>query len=138
VASSCASAIFCGTVALLSATTVIPMMEQLQGGRIKPDWSQYFANWSKEGHTKSSWPLCLINSSKGGRVRPSPSYDVKHQTLHRAVVSQVIIGVKYCKELMSTMKLELDRVSEVEVSRASSISTRLQRFTLFASVLVFK
>ena len=83
VASSCASAIFCGyTVALLSAITVVLMMEQLQGGRIKPDWSQYFANWSKEGHTKSSWSLYLINWSKGGRVRPSPSYDVKHQTLH--------------------------------------------------------
>jgi hypothetical protein len=129
VASSCASAIFCGTVALLSASTVVPMMEQLhKGGRTKRVWSQYFVNWSK-----------------GGRVRSRSSYDARHQTLqctsqieYCAVLSQMR-GFKYCKELMSTMNLELGRVSEVEVSRASSIgTTRLRRFTLFVNVLVFK
>jgi hypothetical protein len=50
VASSCASAIFFGTVALLSASTVVLMMEQLhKGGRTKRVWSQYFVNWSKGG-----------------------------------------------------------------------------------------
>jgi hypothetical protein len=97
------------------------MMEQLQGGRTKRVWSQYFVNWSK-----------------GGRVRPSPSYDVKHQTLHSAVASQVMRGFKYCKELMSTMKLELGRVSEVEVSQASLTGQRLRRYILSANVLVFK
>jgi hypothetical protein len=112
-------AISCGAVASLSASTVVRMMEQLhKGGRTKRVWSQYFINWSKGG--------------------PSPSYDVKHQTLHSAVLSQVIIGVKYCQELMSTMKFELGRVSEVKVSQASSIGTRLWRFTLLANVLVFK
>jgi hypothetical protein len=53
-------------------------------------------------------------------------------------VSQVMRGFEYCKELMSTMKLELGRVSEVKVSRASSIGTKLRRFMLFANVLVFK
>jgi hypothetical protein len=69
-------------------------------------------------------------------ARPRSSYDARHQTLqcssqieHSAVLSQVMRGFKYCKELMSTMKLKLGRVSEVEVSRAS---------LLFANVLVFK
>jgi hypothetical protein len=94
-------------------------MEQLhKGDRTKRVWSLYFVNWSK-----------------GGQVRPSPSYDVKHQTLHSAVVSQVIIGVKYCKELMSTQNLKLGRVLEVEVSRASLTgqgSKTTQKFILFA------
>ena len=91
-ASTCASAIFCGTVALLSASTAVLMMEQLnKGGRTKRVWSQYFVKWSK-----------------GGRVRPRSSYDVRHQTLqctfqisYRAVLSQVMRGFEYCKELMS-------------------------------------
>jgi hypothetical protein len=137
-ASSCASAIFCGTVALLSASTVVPMMEQLQGGRIKRDWSQYLVNQSKGGRTKHVWSQYFVNWSKGGRVRPRSSYDARHQTLqctsqieYCAVLSQMR-GFEYCKELMRTMNLELGRVSEVEVSRASSIGTRLRRFTLFA------
>jgi hypothetical protein len=93
-----AGAIFCGTMALLSASTVVPMMEQLhKGGRTKRVWSQDFVNWSK-----------------GGRVRPRSSYDARHQTLqctsqieHSALLSQVMRGFKYCKEPISTMKLEL-------------------------------
>jgi hypothetical protein len=114
VATSCASSIFYGTVPLLSASTVVPMMEQLQGGRIKRDWSQYFVNWSKGGHTKHVWSQYFVNLSKGGRVRPRSSYDARHQTLqctsqieHSAVISQAISGMKYCKELMNKMKLEL-------------------------------
>jgi hypothetical protein len=137
---------FCGTVALLSASTVVPMTEQLQGGRIKRDWSQYLVNWSKGGRTKRVWSQYFVNWSKGGRVKPRSSYDARHQTLqytsqieYCAVLPQVMRGFEYCKELMSTMKLELGRVSEVEVSRASSIgTTRLRRFTLFVNVLVFK
>jgi hypothetical protein len=59
-----------------------------------------------------SWPTTRRNQTGILNL----GYDVKHQTLHSAVVSQVIIGVKYCKELMSTMKLELGRVSEVKAS----------------------
>jgi hypothetical protein len=64
VASSCASAIFCGTVTLLSAITVILMMEQLQGGRIKRDWSQYLVNWNKGDRTKRVWSQYFVNWSK--------------------------------------------------------------------------
>ena len=114
VASLCASAIFCGTVALLSASTVVLMMGQLQLGHIKRDWSQNLVNWSKGGRTKHVWSRYFVNLSKGGRVRPKSRYGVKRQTLqctsqleHSAVLSQAISGMKYCKELMNKMKLEL-------------------------------
>jgi hypothetical protein len=163
VASLCASAFFCGTVALLSASTVVLMMGQLQVGHIKRDWSQYLVNWSKGGRTKCVgsqnyvnlskggrtkrvWSQdYVVNWSKGGRVRPRSSYDARHQTLqctsqieHSAVLSQVMRDFEYCKELMSTMKLELGRVSEVEVSRASLTGGQPRSFILFANVLAFK
>jgi hypothetical protein len=121
------------------------MKERLKGGRAEHVWPQYFVNWSKGGRTKHVWSRYFVNLSKGGRVRPKSRYGVKRQTLqctsqieHSAVLSQVMRGFKYCKELMSIMKLELGRVSEVEVSRASLTGQRLQRFILFANVLVFK
>ena len=84
-------------------------------------------------------------NTKGGRVRARSSYDVKHQSLqctsqieHSAVVSQAISGLKYCKELINAMNLELGRVSEVKISQASLTAQRLRSFVSFANVLAIK
>jgi hypothetical protein len=124
VPSPCASAIFCGTVALLSARTVVLMMEQLL----------------KEAVLNVSG---LNTLSTGARVVGLDQdqvmmQDIKPCNAHLKLNTMQSRVFKYCKEFMSTMKLKLGRVSEVEVSQASLIGTRLRRFSLFANVLVFK
>jgi hypothetical protein len=145
-----------GILTSSSVGTIFTTMDSLsffnwsKGGQTKSVWSQYFINWSKGGRTKRVWSQHFVNWSKGSRVRPRSSYDAQHQTLHETikskfepegVISQVIRGLQCCKELDSTMILELGRVLELEVSvsQASLFDDEmLRRFVLFANVLVFK
>jgi hypothetical protein len=66
---------------------------------------------------------------------------IKSKFEPEGVISQVMRGLQYCKELVSTMILELGRVLELEVSvsQASLFDDEmLRRFVVFANVLVFK